>query len=159
MKKVYSLLLAVIALFSVNTAKGQEYTVVKSWDFSTLENKEGVTYSDEVVTINKIDCNLGTGEYEGLAWQGANNWFGYDTGGFGLHNHNGGARTMGILGVTTGQRVEIVAGTAGNLNLETPEVATLAGTEDATPSGNEVSRTKYTFDIIADGNLGVKLDR
>ena len=159
MKKVYSLLLAVIALFSVNTAKGQEYTVVKSWDFSTLENKEGVTYSDEVVTINKIDCNLGTGEYEGLAWQGANNWFGYDTGGFGLRNHNGGARTMGILGVTTGQRVEIVAGTAGNLNLETPEVATLAGTEDATPSGNEVSRTKYTFDIIADGNLGVKLAR
>ena len=55
--------------------------------------------------------------------------------------------------------MEIVAGTAGNLNLETPEVATLAGTEDATPSGNEVSRTKYTFDIIADGNLGVKLDR
>lgn len=30
MKKIYSLLLAVIALFAVNTAKGQEYTVVKS---------------------------------------------------------------------------------------------------------------------------------
>lgn len=159
MKKIYSLLLAVIALFAVNTAKGQEYTVVKSWDFTNLQYKEGVTYSDELVTINKIGCNLGTGNYEGLAWQGPEKWFGLDIGGFGLYNGNGGARTMGVLNLTAGQRIEIVANTDGALNLETADIATLASTEDVTPEGNDIGRTKYTFDITADGNFGFKLQR
>ena len=155
MKKFYSLLLAVVALFAANATYAQEYTVIKSWDFSTLENKEAVTYDASTVDVGGTGCNVGTGDYEGLAWQGADMWFGYGKDGrTGLYNQNGGGRTMGVLNLVAGQRVEIEATTAGNLSLTTTDIATLTTSEATT--GTE---TKYTFDITANGNLGVKLDR
>lgn len=155
MKKLYSLLLTVVALFAANMAYAQEYTVAKSWDFSTLGNKEAITYDASTVTIGSAGCNIGTGAYEGIALQGADKWFGYTLNSrVGLYNQNGGGRTVGVLNLVAGQRVEVEATTAGNLALTTSDIASLTTSEATTET-----ETKYTFDITGNGNLGFSLAR
>ena len=66
-----------------------------TWDFGALYKKHGnkakVTYTDETIKLGGADCNICTGDYEGLAMQGADNWITYQTGG--LYQGNGGGRT------------------------------------------------------------------
>lgn len=154
MKKIYTFLLTILAVLFANTIYAQEYKTVKQWDFSGLDNKEGVTYSDETITINKIDCNIGTGEYDGLAWQGADKWFGYSVNGkIGLYNGNGGGRTMGILNLKPGYKVDVVATTAGNLTLTTTDIVDITNSKE---SGTE---TTYTYYIKTEGTMGLSLAR
>lgn len=154
MKKIYTFLLTILTVLFANTIYAQEYKTVKQWDFSGLENKEVVTYSDETITINKIDCNIGTGEYDGLAWQGADKWFGYSVNGkIGLYNGNGGGRTMGILNLKPGYKVDVVATTAGNLTLTTTDIVDITNSKE---SGTE---TTYTYYIKTEGTMGLSLAR
>lgn len=154
MKKIYTFLLTILAVLFANTIYAQEYKTVKQWDFSKLDNKEGITYSDETITINKIDCNIGTGEYDGLAWQGADKWFGYSVNGkIGLYNGNGGGRTMGILNLKPGYKVDVVATTAGNLTLTTTDIVDITNSKE---SGTE---TTYTYYIKTEGTMGLSLAR
>jgi hypothetical protein len=127
-----------------------EWTVIKSYSFDDKEEdvytaKTAATYSDETVSISGVACNLGTGEFDGLAFQGANKFFYYNGG---LYQGNGGGRKVGVLDVEKGQRVTIVA-TGSSLALATTDVAELESQEGET----------YVYNIIADGNLGVTMTR
>lgn len=132
-----------------------EKTSKTSWDFAALYetygNKAGMTYAVNTVKIGGADCNYGIGEYEGLAAQGANNWFLYVDGG--LYNGNSGPRNLGVLDLKEGQIVTVVANTETELTLADANTATQLSVE--TVDG----KSTYIYGMITDGALVLKLAR
>jgi hypothetical protein len=129
-----------------------DWTSIKSWTFEGLADsiytaKAPATYSTETVKIAGTDCNLGTDEFEGLAFQGANKFFYYNGG---LYQGNGGGRKVGVLEVEKGQRVTVVT-TDASFALATTDMATL----DAEASNGET----FVYNVTADGNLGFTMAR
>ncbi len=139
-KKIFTLL---TLLATVCSGAWAAVTTVNTWDFAayqqTVANKTGVSYLSSTVSINGVGCNLGSGEADGLAFQGANKWFYYTSGG--LYNGNGGGRTVGILNLKAGDVITISAN------------ATFEATANATSTADNV------FSVTADGNVGLSLAR
>jgi hypothetical protein len=137
---------------SINIEAKTKWFVTSSWIFdnqpdSVYTNKVAATYSSEKVNIAGTDCNLGTGDFNGLAFQGAEKFFYYNGG---LYQGNGGGRKVGILGVEAGQRITVVT-TDASFALATTDVAEL----DAEASSGET----FVYNVTADGNLGFTMAR
>ncbi|MBR1505854.1 MAG: hypothetical protein IJ614_07075 [Prevotella sp.] len=148
------LLVAVGMLVGASNAWGTP-TVIKTYDFETASKnatkETAVSYSGSTA-INKIACDNLTGDWSGIALQGANAWFinrgdahKYD----GLYNNNSGGRTFGILDLKAGDIVTINA----NGGLAT------SGTNGTYDSANSTEGTKAVFTIDADGNFGISVTR
>ena len=145
-----------MAVGSVCTqAQETTYNIVKSYDFSKLSSNEAFTFSG-TRRINRIDCGVGTGIFDGLATQGSEKWFGYNVNGMGLYNQNGGPRMFAVLDMKKDYQVKITATTAGNLTLSTTSVAELTSSEVSTDNS---AATVYTYTMTADGDLGCTLTR
>lgn len=145
-----------MAMTSINMqAQETTYDVVKSYDFTTLTNKEAFT-SSGTRSVNGTNCEMGIDKFEGLATQGSGNWFGYNTSGVGLRNNNSGGRIFAVLDMKKGYLIKITATTSGNLTLATESVAELTNTE---VSATNSAATVYTYTMTADGDLGCSLVR
>lgn len=139
------------AFIAENTPAVEQKTF---WDFAALfaqyGNKVVMTYSSDVVKVGGTDCNVGTEEYAGLAAQGADKWILYNTGG--LYNLNSGDRKIGVLDLTIGKIVTVVA--AG-------EVLTLA--DETVAKQNSMTTadglTTYVYEMTADGHLALTTKR
>lgn len=155
MKKIYLKTLIATLLLAMGSvyAQAQEptYDPLKTYDFTKLSKKEAYTYYG-TKKVNKVDCNIGTGKFEGLAVQGT--WFGYDVDGMGLYNYNSGGRTFAVLDMKKDYLVKITATTVGNLTLGTTGVATLTSSE---VSSSNSKATIYTYTMTSDGDLGCTL--
>ena len=84
--------------------------------------------------------NLGSAEADGLAFQGADKWFYYTSGG--LYNGNSGGRQVGVVNLKAGDVVTFTA----------DETLTVAGNATATATANQ-------FTVNADGNAYFSLVR
>ena len=126
-----------------------------TWDFGALYKKHGnkamVTYTDETITLGGADCNICTGDYEGLAMQGADKWITYQTGG--LYNLNGGGRNLGILNLKKDQIVTIIAD-AECLTLKNDESTAIQSSVK-----NTDGKYVYTYIMVADAALVVNMAR
>ncbi len=133
-------------------------TVVKSWDFTamsdTVADKTGMTYSDETVKVGGTASNLGTGLYEGLAMQGANNFMLRPTSGGwgGLYSGNGGGRKVGVLDLVPGQVVTVVT------NGECMSLADATTAEQVSMETVD-GKTTYVYNITAEGMLALTMTR
>lgn len=140
---------AAVALLCGSLTASAAYQEVKAWDFAALYaqlgNKSGVTYETETRTISGTGCNIGTGNYEGLAFQGADKWFLYSSGG--LYNGNSGGRKMGILELKAEDKVIVTSVSASTVSLSAN------GTLEST-NGNV-----QTYKVTADGDFGLSLAR
>jgi hypothetical protein len=90
---------------------------------------------------------LGTGEFEGLAFQGANKFFFYNSG---LYQGNGGGRKVGVLNMEAGSVITVVT-TDANFALATTDIATK---NDELSSGET-----FVYNVTADGNVGFTMTR
>ena len=126
-----------------------------TWDFGALYKKHGnkakVTYTDETIKLGGADCNICTGDYEGLAMQGADKWITYQTGG--LYNLNGGGRNLGILNLKKDQIVTIIAD-AECLTLKNDESTAIQSSVK-----NTDGKYVYTYIMVADAALVVNMAR
>ena len=149
MKKITSFLMV---LFVALGAMAQE-AETPSWDFAALceqyPSKTTMTYSDETTKVGGTASNLGTGEYEGLAMQGADKWFTYNGG---LYQGNGGGRKIGVLNLVKGQIITIVA--SGEC-LSVADSGTAAEMSVSTADG----KTTYVYVMLADGTLALTMTR
>jgi hypothetical protein len=141
-----------LVIKSINIEAKTKWMVTSSWTFegfadSIYTAKTAATYSEETVKIASTDCNLGTGDFAGLAFQDADKFFYYNGG---LYQGNGGGRKVGIIGVEAGQRVTVVT-TDASFALATTDIAEL----DSEASSGET----FVYNVTADGNLGFTMAR
>jgi hypothetical protein len=139
----------VIKSIKVETQKQLNFT---NWIFdnradSIYTAKTAATYSTETVNIAKTDCNLGTGEFEGLAFQGANKFFFYNGG---LYQGNGGGRKVGVLNQEEGAIITVVT-TDASFALATTDIAEL--------NTELTSGDTFVYNVTADGNVGFTMAR
>ncbi|MCM1491141.1 MAG: hypothetical protein NC095_10000 [Muribaculum sp.] len=128
---------------------------VKTWDFEAIsdamtEEAYYVTYDAETVKFGKTDCNIATGDFAGLAFQGPEKWFVRNPAkGHGLYQNNGGGRILGVLDLKAEDKVVIKAsGTdcfSGEVN----------GELDSTDGDTKT----VTYKVSEDGNFGVSVTR
>ena len=133
-------------------------TIVKSWDFDAatdaVASQTVLSYSG-TTTINKVACDNLTGDYVGIAVQGAGSWHIYHTNskgvlqGKGYYNGNGGGRLFGLIDLKAGDIVHITA--SGGL----PTSAT-NGTYD---SENSTAGTDCYYTVTANGHFAVSVTR
>jgi hypothetical protein len=129
-----------------------DWTSIKSWIFEGLAdsiytNKVAATYSTEKVSIANTDCNLGTDEFEGLAFQGADKFFYYNGG---LYQGNGGGRKVGVLNMEAGAVITVV----------TTDAAFALATTDIAALNSELSSGEtFVYNVTADGNVGFTMTR
>jgi hypothetical protein len=139
----------VIKSITVETQKQLNFT---TWQFdnqpdSVYTSKQAATYSAETVKIAGTDCNLGTDEFEGLAFQGANKFFYYNGG---LYQGNGGGRKVGVLNMEAGAVITVVT---------TDASFALATTDIATQNEELSSGETFVYNVTADGNVGFTMAR
>lgn len=142
-------------LFMAIVVKAQR-ELVSSWDFAALATVSGtdltpMTYSDETVKVGGTASNLGTGDFEGLAMQGAGS-FQLRTKNPGLENRNSGGRKVGVLDLSNEQIVTIVTDGA---------CLTLADANVAIESSvtTENGKTTYVYIMTSDGMLALTMTR
>lgn len=137
------LLVAVGLLAGVNEAWAATVTV-NSWNFAAVQqvvdNKTPVSCLPTTVKNGGTALNLGSSEAEGLAFQGADLWFYYTSGG--LYNGNSGGRQVGVLNLKAGDVVTFTA----------DATLTVAANAASTSTANE-------FTVSADGNAFFSLAR
>ncbi len=148
MKKITSLFLVLLMAIGVNAQR----TLASSWDFAALATAASadltpMTYSNETVKVGGTASNLGTGDYEGLAMQGANNFY-LRTEKKAIENRNGGARKIGVLNLVEGQIITIVASTTC---LSLADANTAIEQSVTTADG----KTTYVYVMVADGILAL----
>ena len=143
--------LLVICAITLGVAQGRaEMAVVKSWDFAAIGAKltgNSVTFasmSSGTVTYDKISCELGTGDVDGLFVQGGAAWHIYKAGS--LYNGNGGARLFGINNLKAGDVVTVKTDGA-----YFPTVTNVTSAFDA-------DTNTYTWTVTADGAVYGKFD-
>ena len=147
-----------------NAADPNAPTMKKTvWDFADLckrlgNNKKTMTYDEKTIKIGKIECNYGTGEYKGLAMQGAGSWFLYSTNG--LYQGNGGGRTIGVLDLKAGQIVTFVT-SSSDINGVTGSCLNIADATTASLLSIETTDNKstYTYVMDTDGILALDMTR
>ena len=102
---------------------------------------------DGTVTINKTACDVGTGNFAGLAFQGSSNWI-LRTSGY-LYQGNGGGRIVAVLDLKAGDQVVF----------STDDTACLSVSENCTLESTDSRAKTVTFKVTADGNMGVSMVR
>ena len=124
---------------------------VKSWDFKAMcadvSDKTAPT-TDGSVTVGSTGCDICTGTFDGLAFQGAGSWL-LRTPDKGLYNGNGGPRMIAVLDLKADDKVVIAANAIDVFS----DVAN--GVEDSSDSENKT----ITYKVTADGAFGVKMAR
>lgn len=142
MKKLFTMVS--LCLFSVMSAMAETRDVA-SWDFTTgFAADKNVTVSGSTVTVSRITHDVGTNEFEGLAFQGSGSWKVYKNGG-GLYNGNSGGRSMLILNLKKDDVITIKA-----------DAASMTTFSNCTMTTDGASDGNYEFTVTADGNVGVK---
>jgi hypothetical protein len=122
---------------------------ISEWDFvaNFTSSSDVITYSSSTVKVNNIDCNLGTGYFDGLAFQGPGKWYYYvSEGTTGIYNGNGGAREFVVLNVKADDYIYIGS------NLDMSGLTITNGTYQ------QKDDNVYQFKVTADGNFGVYFD-
>lgn len=157
-RKLLKSLLAIAVLCTGSGSVWAVPTVIKSWDFDAatdaLSSQTVPGYSG-TTTVNKTGCDNLTGDYLGLALQGAGSWHLYHTNskgvlqGRGLYNNNGGGRLFALLDLKAGDIVTITA----NGGLPT---SAINGTYD---SENSTEGTNCIYSVTADGHFAVSFTR
>ncbi len=113
-------LLAAVCLLAGQSAWGTP-TIIKTYDFDAATDAvtaQTVLAYSGTTTINKIACDNLTGDWAGLAVQGAGNWHIYHANskgvlqGNGYYNNNGGGRMFALLNLQAGDIVHITADAA-----------------------------------------------
>lgn len=133
-------------------------TIIKTYDFdaaTAAASSQTVLAYSGTTSINKTGCDNLTGDWAGIAVQGAGGWHIYHTSsqgvlqGNGYYNNNGGGRIFGILSLKAGDIVHITA-SGGLANSATN------ATYDAE---NSTEGTDCYYTVTSDGNFGVSLTR
>ena len=141
-------LLLVLVLGGALTSQAA-WKVYKSWDFvafaAEVTDKDPITYSSDLVTCNKVGCNLGTGHFDGLAFQGADKWIQRKNSG--VMNLNSGGRMFVVTGLVAEDQVVVT--TTANGVVSSNGNSTLVSTEDNTT----------TYSVTADGEFYAYLGR
>ena len=154
---IKSFLVAVGLCAGVN-ASWATPTIIKTYDFdaaTAAASSQTVLAYSGTTTINKTSCDNLTGDWAGIAVQGAGSWHIYHTNskgvlqGNGYYNNNGGGRLFGILSLKAGDIVHITA-SGGLANSATN------ATYDAV---NSTEGTDCYYTVTSDGNFGVSLTR
>lgn len=152
LRKGAMLMLAAIGGSMTMSAAWQD---VKTWDFEAIsdamtEEAYYVTVDAETVKFGKTDCNIATGDFAGLAFQGAEKWFVRNPAkGHGLYQGNGGGRILGVLDLKAEDKVVIKASATDCFSGE------VNGVLDSTDADTKT----VTYKVSEDGNFGVSVTR
>lgn len=152
LRKGAMLMLAAIGVSMTMSAAWQD---VKTWDFEAIsdamtEEAYGVTYEENTVKLGSTDCNIATGDFAGLAFQGANKWFVRNPAkGHGLYQGNGGGRMFGVLDLKANDKVVIKA---SGTDCFSGEVNCVLDNADA-------DTKTLTYTVSEDGNFALNMTR
>ena len=133
-------------------------TIIKTYDFDAatdaVADQTVLGYSG-TTTFGKTGCDNLTGDWAGIAVQGAASWHIYhkdskgNLAGKGYYNNNGGGRLLAVLDLKAGDIVHITA------NAGLPTSAT-NGTYD---SGKSTEGSDCYYTVMEDGNFAVSFTR
>lgn len=152
LRKGAMLMLAAISGGMTMSAAWQD---VKTWDFEAIsdamtEEAYNVTYEENTVKLGSTDCNIATGDFAGLAFQGANKWFVRNPAkGHGLYQGNGGGRVFGVLDLKANDKVVIKA---SGTDCFTGEV-------NCTLDNADAETKTLTYTVSEDGNFALNMTR
>lgn len=133
------------------------YVKVQDGDWGFYNMYQGspidVQYESEIYTnIDGINYSKGIGKFQGLLFQSGSTWYVSEyNDNIGLFQFNSGSRYLGILNLVEGQEVDLIIDQ--ELESEPTEYAHVEHRE------NSLGRHIYTFTMLNDGTLPIKIKR
>ncbi|MBP5213264.1 MAG: hypothetical protein J6032_01440 [Bacteroidales bacterium] len=145
-------------IFSIQVDQNKQ-VIAKTYDFAAMAKadttetgaaqKTAMTFDAETVKVGGTASNLGTGEFAGLAMQGADRFI-LNAGG--LYSNNGGGRKVGVLDLAA--ETKVIIKTSGEC-MTLADATTAA--EDSVSTVDGV--TTYYYTMTADGILALTMTR